>query len=388
MSWCWNKLVKLVSRGIWTQDRLSRLQRWRDNFRQLCFEGPGTLFHLCYECPALRVEKDMRASQELRQAARSLEPKYRKQFARRFRVSLNNPASRVASAFLTSLVEQPTSRRAPGGGTSSPMDLPRAQGLSGALGCGGRRRLGEPQVSGLRGSAATCCSSKHRATGRTTQRRWLARSRWIRSRCTSITLVPSQSSEGRRARPWEPKGKGRMSGASQGQDHATEADVPLTFSEMSSPRKGLTHTSPFFALHEPLWLSPPWPSKLPLGGLGPCGAAVAWLGQHAAAPRERARPPRTRTKRTQTDALEMSATGSGLRLALANQSLAFLARQSTRTKLFQKHSLHLGRVFIQRGRTLDRPIVFSAGQCTGGGPTRCDGAAANIQVGALLSTAS
>ena len=74
-------LVKLVSRGIWTQDRLSRLRDWEDDLCQLCHEGPGTTFHRCYECPALQTELDMCVSLEVRQAARSLEPQSREQFA-------------------------------------------------------------------------------------------------------------------------------------------------------------------------------------------------------------------------------------------------------------------------------------------------------------------
>ena len=38
-----NVLVKLVSHGIWTQDRISRL-RGRDIFCQLCHEGPHTIY--------------------------------------------------------------------------------------------------------------------------------------------------------------------------------------------------------------------------------------------------------------------------------------------------------------------------------------------------------
>ena len=40
--WHCNVLVKLVSRGTWTQDRLSRLLGWEDGRCQLCHDGPGT----------------------------------------------------------------------------------------------------------------------------------------------------------------------------------------------------------------------------------------------------------------------------------------------------------------------------------------------------------
>ena len=55
--WHCNGLVKLVSRGIWTQDRVARLQGWEDDRCQLCNEGPGTFFHRCYECPAFHTER-------------------------------------------------------------------------------------------------------------------------------------------------------------------------------------------------------------------------------------------------------------------------------------------------------------------------------------------
>ena len=79
--WHRNVLVKLVSRGIWTQERVARLRREDDDSCQLCNEGPGTMFHRCYECPALHAERDMYVSQDLRQAARSLGSRYREQFA-------------------------------------------------------------------------------------------------------------------------------------------------------------------------------------------------------------------------------------------------------------------------------------------------------------------
>ena len=61
--------------GCWqagTQDRPARLRGWEDDRCQLCNEGPGTIFHRCYECPALQTDRDMHVSQEVRQAARSL----------------------------------------------------------------------------------------------------------------------------------------------------------------------------------------------------------------------------------------------------------------------------------------------------------------------------
>ena len=56
--WHQNVLVKLVSRGIWTQERLARLRGEEDGSCQLCNDGPGTMFHRCYECPALQAQKE------------------------------------------------------------------------------------------------------------------------------------------------------------------------------------------------------------------------------------------------------------------------------------------------------------------------------------------
>ena len=76
--WHRNVLVKLVSRDIWTQDRLSRLRD--EDSCQLCHEGPGTMCHRCCECPAQQTERDVQVPQEVRQAARSLGLQHREQF--------------------------------------------------------------------------------------------------------------------------------------------------------------------------------------------------------------------------------------------------------------------------------------------------------------------
>ena len=65
--WHRNVLVRLVSLGIWTQERFARLRREDGDSCQLCNEGPGTVVHRCYECPALQTERDMQVSQEVRQ---------------------------------------------------------------------------------------------------------------------------------------------------------------------------------------------------------------------------------------------------------------------------------------------------------------------------------
>ena len=56
--WHRNVLVKLVSRRVWTQERLARLRGEDEDSCQLCDGGLGTMFHRCYECPALQTERE------------------------------------------------------------------------------------------------------------------------------------------------------------------------------------------------------------------------------------------------------------------------------------------------------------------------------------------
>ena len=79
--WHRNVLVKLVSRGIWTQERLARLRGEGDGSCQLCTDGPDTMFHRCYECPALQTERGMYVSQEVCVAARAVDSQFMEQFA-------------------------------------------------------------------------------------------------------------------------------------------------------------------------------------------------------------------------------------------------------------------------------------------------------------------
>ena len=100
--------------GCWqagTQDRLARLRGWEDDRCQLCHNGPGTMFRRCYECPALQTERDMHVSQEVRQAARSLQPQHREQIAHGI---FPSPANWFTSGFMPSFVAPSAPRRAPG----------------------------------------------------------------------------------------------------------------------------------------------------------------------------------------------------------------------------------------------------------------------------------
>ena len=118
--WHRNVLVKLVSRGIWTQERLVRLRSEVDGSCQLCNDGPGTMFHRCYECPALQTERDMYVSQEV----------------------------------LPGFLAQSAPRWALGGAHFHGRLLVRQRHVAARrLGSGGGRRCGKPQSSSLRGGA-------------------------------------------------------------------------------------------------------------------------------------------------------------------------------------------------------------------------------------------
>ena len=140
--WHRNVLVKLVSRGIWTQERLARLRGKDDGSCELCNDGPGTMFHRCYECPALQTERDMYVSQEVRAAARAVGSSSHTAFFRTlapcFQQVLLNASARSSGTIAPRWVF---------GGAHFHGRL--FVGLRCAatcwLGCGGGRRCGKPQ---------------------------------------------------------------------------------------------------------------------------------------------------------------------------------------------------------------------------------------------------
>ena len=156
----------------------------------------------------------------------------------------------------------------------------------------------------------TCCLHRLRAMAWTTRQPCLVQSPWTRSRCTSTARAPSRRSTGQSARPWVQGAAGRTSGAGffaptmrsrQSRSRAIRRrptwrqSILLTFSagetisQTSSQRKGQTHTSQLFALHERLWLVLPWPSKRHVGRPRPSCAAVKDLGRHESGCAERTR---------------------------------------------------------------------------------------------------
>ena len=152
--WHRNVLVKLVSRGVLTQERQVRLRGEDDGSCQLCNEGPGTMFHRCYECPALQAERkrDMHVSQEVRHGALSLGSQYREQFAGIF----HDPAAILPTGSPECACTVLWHNRPPYGlreghsftdGSSSGKRCAAA----GRLGCGGGRQRWEPQGSSFWG---------------------------------------------------------------------------------------------------------------------------------------------------------------------------------------------------------------------------------------------
>ena len=135
---------------------------------QLFHEGPGTMIHRCFECPALQTERDMQVSQEVRQAARSLGPQYREQFPHGI---FPRP-----DAILPTGSPEPASpvlwhNRPPDGMLEWHIFTDGSSSGSGALRRAGSavvasRRCGESQDSCSRGSPERCAAGTDLARGR------------------------------------------------------------------------------------------------------------------------------------------------------------------------------------------------------------------------------
>ena len=289
--WHRNVLVKLVSRGIWTQERLARLRCEDDGSCQLCNDGPGTMFHRCYECPALQTES---RHVRLTGGARGCT------FAGEFSISGNSLHTAffltLAPFFQQVFLERVHARFSGTNGpqmgywrsTFSQTALRRAtvrcDGLAGQLlrstmqETSRRLRMGRYR--------ATFCLNSPPEMAKTTQRPWRGSSLWIRSRSTSTAKVPSRQSMGQSTKPWEPEAPEHTSGtgfcfpttrSGQSRSRVMRQRATWRLGELPTCAKGATtlqtpsqkkvqiHTSPLFESPRQLLLVRPWPSKRHVG---------------------------------------------------------------------------------------------------------------------------
>ena len=306
--WHRNVLVKLVSRGIWTQERLARLRGEVDGSCQLCNDGPGTMFHRCYECLALQTERDMYVSQEVRAAARAVDSqKGNSLHTASFRTLApsSQPVSLNASARFSGTIGLQTGSWR---GTFSRTALPRAAvRCDGLAGLWWRSTMWETsRRQRLEQSQATFCLGSRPEMAKITQRPW-GSSHWIRSRFTSTAKAPLRQSMSQNTKLWVPEAPEHTSGTgfcypttrsrrsrSRVIRHSAmwrRGKLPTcakreTTLQTPSHKKEQTHTSLLF---EPPRLSLPvlpWPSKLLVGRpkrmfcSGSGGGTTPWLPRH------------------------------------------------------------------------------------------------------------
>ena len=257
--------------------------------------------HRCYECPALQTEPDMHVSQEVRQAARSLEPQYREQFAHGI---FPSPATILPTGSLQNSCPVLWHRRPPEGILEGQIFTKGSSSGSGALG-----RAGWAVVAVAACGAVPCDV----LPGQT------ASLPCTRSRCTSTVQASSRRSTGQGAKLWvqgapeHTSGEGfwfptKRSGLSR--QRATLRDVEAVRTSHLFKRRG-DHADIFAKkgadTHKPAFRV----AKTVVI----CGASLAkqaarwaaeahvllrfrsWDDTRAAATRPRARPPRARLKR-------------------------------------------------------------------------------------------
>ena len=302
--------------------------------------------------PLLRqVERDVRASQELRQAAGSLEPHCRKQLAH----GIFPFPSEILPVGLRQRFSSPVlwHNRRPNGLLDGYLFTDGSSSGSGVLRRAGWAVVaGEHQVSRLRGRA-----------DRRAARADIARRRGVR--CSHGRAYHDGSARAahrlrwdhrhhQRAKAWASgEKKGRTSGAgctapttrsrrSRSRAMRTEGEVhrqgaPLTCSDGKtiSPRKGLTHTQAT-RCEAGTTRRQQRGHKWACGCQGPgqsAGGSRRWRCQRHVR-RPIGFPPTTPSRLSQDSQLD--------------------------PRSFRRHSLHIGRVLNQGGRTMDRPIVICA----------------------------
>ena len=243
--------------------------------------------HCSTPCPA-HGERDMRVSRDVRQAASALEPHYREQFAHGI---LPSPATILPMGLLERSSRCCGTTDPQTGSSRGHIFADGSSAGSGALRRAGWAAVAVDGLGNLKAAAygAVPCDvfrGRHRAMARTMQLRRQGKSRWTRSRCTSIAKVPLPQSTVQSARRrgqqtpthmfgadyWLPTTRSELS-RSRGTPHSATWRLgclpTVSKKEMTlptfSPRKGLRCTSHLSAsprLWSPVLL---WPCKLRAG---------------------------------------------------------------------------------------------------------------------------
>ena len=383
--WHRNVLVKLVSRGIWTQERLARLRGEVDGSCQLCNDGPGTMFHRCYECPALQTERDMYVSQEVRAAARAVDAQYREQFAHGI---FPDPGAILPAGFPERQCQVFWHNRPPDGlleghiftdGSSSGSGALRRAGWAvvavddvgnlkaAAYGAvpsdvlpGQSARDGEDYAAAMagqfamdpltlyidcEGTIATVNGPKHKALGARGPRAHV----WNRLLCShdEVKAVKVKGhatlrdvEDGRTSHLFKKGNDLADTFAKKGADtHKPAFRVAKTFAACASLAKQAAR-----------WAAE---AHVLLRFRG-------WNDTRAAAPRSRVRPPRARLKRKADKETAAPAAGQVSDWLSPTFPSRFSQDSHLDPRSFRGHSLQLGRVFDAGGRALDNAIIFCA----------------------------
>ena len=306
--WHRNVLVKLVSRGIWTQERLVRLRGEDDGSCQLCNDGPGTMFHRCYECRALQAERGMYVSQEVRQASRSVGSQCREQFAHGI---FPDPGAILPTGFLERACQVLWHNRHPDGLLEEHIFTDGSSSGSGALRRAGWAEVAVDDVGNL-GAAAYGAVPSDVLPGQSAR----DGEDYAAAMAGHITLDPltlhidcegtvatingpkhkALGAQGTRAHVWNRllvfprRGQG---GQSQGScDRARRGGgghlcaKGETTLQTPSQRKGQTHTNPPFVLPRQSLRVPPWPSKRRDGRQRPTSCSGSGVGATRGLPRQ------------------------------------------------------------------------------------------------------
>ena len=414
--WHRNVLVKLVSRGIWTQERLARLRGEDEDLLPTLPRRPGHNVPplLRVPCPA---HGERHACLDRRYARRQvlLQPHYREQFAHDiFPFPGSDSANRrLLERSCPVVVAQPTPRRAPRGAHFH-RRLFIGQWCAAAcwLGGVGDRRSGQPQGRGLRGGAERraagaifarwrrLCGSNGRAVldgpahAAYRLRRYHRHSQRPKVQSLGGNTPPSACLEQASGFPRPGQG-GQSSGACHNARRGGRAfHTPV--------QKRGTDLADLFAKKGAAIYKPPFRiAKTVVACASLALQAARWAAEahvllrlrgwddtKAAAPRTKARPARARLKRKfKADAAAPTAgkardwLAPHVPSAISQDSLDPRSFAGTACNWVTSSMLGVG------PRNAASSSAPSVGLCSGNGPTRCAEAASSIQVGARLSFA-